>query len=255
MALSNLSEQHFSVRRFHAGIFARGELLMRKDFLASSVGAAGTAAALMFFLDPRRGRRRRAFVRDKTSHAVTGARISIGKAARAVGTGTRGLATGTWSRMCPRASADDDVLAERVRSKIRRVVSRPDALDVSARNGIVTLRGDVAQPDVRRLMSRVYSLRDVKEVRNEMKTHSGADDVAGFPLARHSGDGGFLQRAQSPGVRLALRDAGGALAIVGKLYQSRRTHPVRGKVLSGAGVSLLGAEVANTGVSQMAQRK
>ncbi len=228
---------------------------MRKDILVSSIGAAGTAAALMFFLDPKRGRRRRAFVRDKALHLTRGAGVSLGRAGRDLGNRTWGVATDAWSRVRPHESADDKVLAERVRSKIGRVVSHPNAIEVSARDGMVTLRGDIMQKEVPRLMRRVYSVRDVTEIRNEMRTHSNTGDIPGFAIAGHSGNGGFARHAQLPGVRLALGAAGGAMAVVGTVYQSRHTHPVLGKVLSSAGVSLLGTEVMNTGVSQLTHKK
>ena len=220
---------------------------MRKQILASTLGGAGTAAALMFFLDPKRGRRRRALVRDKAFHAakVTGA--SVGRAGRDLGNRTWDLAAGVWSRACPRTSADDEVLAERVRSKIGRVVSDPSAIDVSARDGIITLRGDVAKSEVRKLMSRAYGVKDVEDVRNEMRTHAKASEIPGFAMAGHSGKGGFLKHSQLSGVRFAL---GGALTVVGTVYRARR-HPVLGKVFSSAGVGLLGTEIINTGVSQL----
>lgn len=228
---------------------------MRKNILISSIGAAGTAAALMFFLDPKRGRRRRAFVRDKALHLTKDTRASLGRAGRDLGNRTRGLAAGTWSLVCPHASADDEVLAERVRSTVGRTVHYPRAIDVSARDGMVTLRGDVVQSELPHLMRRVYSVRDVKDVRNEMRVHTDGGDIPGFHIGSHGGNGGSFRRGQTPAVRLALEVAGGAMAIVGTLYQSRHTHPVLGKVLSSAGVSLLGTEVLNSGVSQLTQRK
>lgn len=224
---------------------------MRKDILASSIGTAGTAAALMFFLDPKRGSRRRALVRDKMSHLAKDTGRSLSKAGRDLGNRTRGVAAETWSWARPHQAAEDEVLEERVRSKIGRCVSQPNAIEVSARNGMIILRGDIVESEVRKLMSSAYSVRDVKGVRNEMRTHNNESEIPGFPIARHGGNGGFLKRAQVPGVRLALGAAGGALTAIGSLYRARRTHPVLGKVLSSAGVGLLGTELMNTGVSQL----
>lgn len=223
---------------------------MRKNVLASSIGAAGTAVALTFFLDPKRGRRRRALVRDKMSHLAKDTGRSLGKAGRDLGNRTRGVAAETWSWARPHQVAEDEVLEERIRSKIGRCVSQPNAIEVSARNGMITLRGDIVESEMRKLMSRVYSVRDVKNVRNEMRPHDDEREIPGFPIARHGGNGGFLRRTQVPGMRLALGAAGGALTVVGSLYRSRR-HPVLGKVLSSAGVGLLGTEIMNKGVGQL----
>ncbi|HTU36134.1 MAG TPA: BON domain-containing protein [Candidatus Acidoferrum sp.] len=228
---------------------------MRKNILISSIGAAGTAAALMFFLDPKRGRRRRALVRDKALHLTKGAGVSLGRAGRDLGNRSWGLAAGTWSLVRPHDSTDDEVLAERVRSRIGRIVRHTRAIEISARDGVITLAGDIAQSEVPHVMRRVYSVRGVKDVHNQMRIHQNERDVPGFSIAERAGNGGFLRRGQAPGIRLALGAAGGALAVVGSLYRSRHTHPVLGKVLSSAGISLLGTEVMDSGVSQLTHRR
>jgi BON domain len=221
-----------------------------KEVVATSIGTAGAGAALMFFLDPDEGNKRRAFVRDKVLHIARQNGGSIGKAARDLGNRTRGMVSEAKSRMAEQSGTDDEVLAERVRSKIGRVVSYPRAIEVSVRNGVVTLRGDVLRSETRRLMSEAYSVRDVKEVRNDLKTHSDESGVPGFEGNRR--ERSTWGRGQARGVRLALGAAGGVLAVVGAVYRSRR-HPILGNVLSSAGIGLLGTEIANSGFSQLAR--
>ena len=48
---------------------------------------------------------------------------------------------------------DDDGLAELVRARLARAVSRPDAIQVTVENGIVTLAGTVAAAEFDRLVS------------------------------------------------------------------------------------------------------
>ena len=50
------------------------------------------------------------------------------------------------------ALAGDDVLVERVRAQLGRLVSHPHAIDVEAVNGRVTLRGPILQAEVNRLL-------------------------------------------------------------------------------------------------------
>jgi hypothetical protein len=222
----------------------------RKEVVATWIGTAGAGAALMFFLDPDEGNRRRAFVRDTVFHLGKGSSDSFGKAARDLGNRTKGIVSEVKSRMMERSEADE-VLAERVRSKIGRFVSCPRAIEVRARNGVVTLKGDVLRSEARRAMAEACMVRDVVDVRNDMKTHLDESGIPGFK--REGGERRFGRRRQSPGVRLALGAAGGALTVAGTILRLRR-HPTVGKALTSAGVGLLGSEIANTGFSLLVRR-
>lgn len=182
--------------------------------IAISVGAAGVGASLMFLLDPDRGNRRRGLLRDKAVHVAKRTGWGLGKASRDLGNRTRGLLAKTQSRVSQEFVPDDDVLAERVRSKIGRYVSHPSAIDVSADNGIVTLRGDVLRSEVRAVMRHAYSVRDVCDVRNHLKTYDDEKGVPGFQgkqMQRRPTALNVIRR--SPGWRLALGAVSGTLAI------------------------------------------
>lgn len=123
----------------------------------------GIGASLMYYLDPERGRRRRALVRDKLAHAA-----SIG--AVAIATTGRDLthrATGAVARfrgMLRNESIDDVVLVERVRAQLGRCVSHPHDIDVDATGGRVRLRGHVPQAEQRGLLEALERVRGVREV-------------------------------------------------------------------------------------------
>jgi osmotically-inducible protein OsmY len=63
---------------------------------------------------------------------------------------------------------DDEELAERVRARVARVVSRPEAVHVSVANGVVTLAGSVAAVDFDRLISGVLRVRGVQDVNEQL---------------------------------------------------------------------------------------
>jgi hypothetical protein len=66
----------------------QGEMSHKKQTaVIASIGAAGLGAALMFFLDPNRGRQRREIVRDKASHIAKAGSVPFKKAARTLGNG------------------------------------------------------------------------------------------------------------------------------------------------------------------------
>lgn len=64
---------------------------------------------------------------------------------------------------------DDEVLAARVRSRLRRVVDRPDDVTVVAASGVITLSGTVGPTEFDRLVSAVLKVRGVHDVRDALE--------------------------------------------------------------------------------------
>src|SRR5688572_454085 len=120
----------------------RGRINMNRE-LTLLAGGIGFGAALMYMLDPDRGRRRRALVRDKLASAANKTPDAIGATARDLSNRARGLAAQVGSVFAAADDLSDEVLAARVRSKLGRVVSHPSAIEVAADQGRVRLRGPV----------------------------------------------------------------------------------------------------------------
>ena len=214
----------------------------RKNVLTLSLSLAGAGAAVMYFLDPDRGNRRRAFIRDKTVRIAKKSGSLFSKASRDLGNRTAGAFAETKSRWGT-DTTDDDVLAERIRSKMGRVISHPSSVDISVRGGRVTASGDVLQSEFGDLMSCLYSVRGVRDVENKVKTHSSASE---FTSEQERGTSRSRQRNGFPGVRVALGATGGALALYGM-----KKHSTAGRILRAVGVGLLSSELANTGFSHL----
>src|SRR5919108_3469409 len=88
--------------------------------IAGALGGAG----LMYLLDPDRGARRRALVRDQAARA----RHRLAESAEATGRDLRNRAKGTAAELRSRfrgQTAGDEIVHERVRSAVGRVVSHP----------------------------------------------------------------------------------------------------------------------------------
>jgi hypothetical protein len=122
----------------------------------------------MYFLDPERGRRRRAVVRDKMAHAARAGNDAMGNFRRhllhrlsGVGARARGVLHG--------GPIDDRVLVQRVRSKMGRVVSHPHAINVDAADGCVRLRGSILQSELPRLMQTLARVRGVRSIDNNLQ--------------------------------------------------------------------------------------
>lgn len=140
------------------------------------IGALLVGAGLAYLLDPDRGGRRRALVRDKASRARHKLAEEFDATARDLRNRASGAAAELRSRF-RREQVEDDVLHERVRSAIGRVVSHPGALHVTASDGRVTLRGQVLEDEVDNLLSTAKQVRGVSQVVNELEVQSAAGNI------------------------------------------------------------------------------
>jgi uncharacterized membrane protein len=195
----------------------------------------------MYFLDPERGRRRRAIARERLAHA---ARISE-DAMEATGRDVAHRASGATARlrgMRRHEAVDDRVLVERVRARLGRFVSHPRAIDADAVDGVVTLRGQILRAEVNRLIRAVGRIRGVREVVSRLEEHKEAGSVPALQGGATSrGQGAdIVQRNWSPTARLLTGTTGMALAGYGA---SRRDAP--GAFLAAAGIGLLARAATN----------
>ena len=136
----------------------------------------GIGVGLMYLLDPERGRRRRALVRDQLVRAGHAGGDAMGAAGRDVAhrlSGTTARLRGSLRR----DRVDDDVLVERVRAQLGRLVSHPRAIDVLAADGVVTLRGPILEEEVAALLRGAGRVRGVRDVVSELEPHQEPGNV------------------------------------------------------------------------------
>lgn len=146
---------------------------MRKEILLA--GGVGVGAGLMYVLDPARGRRCRAMLRDHTTHFVRTARVRLDKKARYLGKRARGLFAEAGGAL-RRDALTDEVLVARVRAQLGRAVSRPCDVEVLADEGRVTLRGVVRVKEVERLLRRVSRVRGVRGIECQLNVKGHRDE-------------------------------------------------------------------------------
>jgi MYXO-CTERM domain-containing protein len=142
----------------------------------NSILGAGVGLGLMYLLDPARGARRRALIRDKLVQVGRKTRDAAGATARDMANRTAGVRARA-ATLINRRPVSDDVLVERVRARLGRVASHPRAIDVVARGGCVTLAGDVLATELAPILSAVTDVRGVKDVENQMTAHATTDGV------------------------------------------------------------------------------
>jgi hypothetical protein len=163
----------------------------------------GLGAGLMYFLDPGRGRRRRALVLDQVAHGTRITRDAARATSRDIAHRTAGTAAMFHSRLS-RRPVENQVLVERVRARLGRLVSHPHALNVAADEGVVTLRGPILQHEVKSLLNAVERVKGVRKVVNELAEHKERGNIPslqGGSTPREPRPD-ILQRNWSPASRL-----------------------------------------------------
>lgn len=196
-----------------------------------AVGAAG-----MYFLDPARGKRRRAVLRGKALHAMKELRSGAEMAAGDARNRMFGVIAETLS-LAGHREATDEILVARIRAKLGHLVRYPGLIEVKAEGGIVTLHGDVLESDAKQLPLALAAVPGVVEVRNHTQAWTSSEQIPGFhPAIRCNRESS--RRRWTPAMRLLAAGAGGASVILG----------ARQKGFWGLSLSLLGAGLMARGI-------
>lgn len=200
---------------------------------------AGLGAAAMYYLDPSRGRYRRALVRNQLVHA--GYKTAHGAAV--VGRDMRNRTSGMLANarsLIDFSKPEDAVLVERVRSCLGRVVTHPSSVEVAATDGIVTLAGPILADEVRLLLDCVHHVRGVEEIRNSLDVHEQAGNIPGLQGTPPDRPRRLGRQSWSPAARVA----GGAGGVLAALFGFGK-RGVGGALLGTAGLLLAGRAATN----------
>ncbi|HEY0505359.1 MAG TPA: BON domain-containing protein [Lysobacter sp.] len=131
--------------------------------------AFAAGALVMYLLDPVTGRRRRALVRDRTVSAGTDAQRYLRAKGKRATNHLRGVAARTRASLS-HEPIDDDLLHERIRAKLGRVVAQPHAVEVHVHDGWVQLKGNIAEDEFDGLVATVSSMRGVRNLESLLRT-------------------------------------------------------------------------------------
>jgi hypothetical protein len=223
--------------------------------IARSLAGVAFGAAAMFWLDPRSGRRRRALLLDQIRSRTAHFNDAVGVAGRDVRHRARGVRARLMS-LFRHEEVPDDVLAERVRAALGRVVSHSGAIEVAVSQGRVTLMGSVLAEEYHDLIDTVCAVRGVGDVADELAVHefaTGVPDLQGGRLRVRSRFA-LLRVNWPPAARVAMGGSGGALAALGtwQLF-SRRGHDLLSGCALAAGSVLVLRSLTNTPVQRLVQ--
>lgn len=207
----------------------------------SLCAALGIGSGAMYLLDPDRGKRRRALLRDKFVWATRKTGEGIETAARDLSNRAYGMAA-TVNSQFRTEEVSNATLVDRVRARLGRAVSHPRAIEVSANNGIVTLSGPILEDEVNGLLTCLVWVPGVEQLDNQLEVHKGASDHPALHGGRERrGDRfEFLQENWSPAARFVAGAAGASLAVYGG---ARRD--TFGAALGAVGLLLLARGIVN----------
>jgi uncharacterized membrane protein len=179
------------------------------------LGGAAVGMALMYFLDPNSGRRRRARTRDQMVHA---ARL-VNEGAKVTARDTVHRAQGAWAEAKRLFTHDEEVSDEaligRVRAALGRVVSHPHAIEVSASGGHVTLLGPLLSYETRPLLRAVRRVPGVRAVSDQLTVYNEPGNVSSLQGGEPRSGERFelMQENWSPAARVVAGGAGAALMV------------------------------------------
>lgn len=142
--------------------------------------AAG--AAVMYWLDPVAGRRRRALARDQGSAVGRKAKHFAEARSRRAANRMLGVLARARSRLS-HPPIDDDTLQARIRARLGHIVEHPGAVEVKVNDGHVELTGSASTSEVDELVDSVAAMQGVEGINYRFSMHEAED--ARPPSAQH----------------------------------------------------------------------
>lgn len=214
---------------------------MNKQRIAGILaGVYGAGVLSMYFLDPQRGKRRRAEFNDALVHSRRKLKEFTGRFGRDLQHRTEGAIAGT-QRLFEHEPPTDYVLEQRVHTALGRVLFHPGSVEISAKDGSVFLRGWILAEEANQVDKAVASVEGVRDFTSYLNTTDQPEHIPalqGGARRRHVPE--LLQQRWSPTARVLAGCAGLGLAIYGVSRWRSVTN-----VASIAGTLLLTRSVVN----------
>jgi hypothetical protein len=143
------------------------------------IGGALIGSAAMYFMDPDRGRSRRAIIRDRAKGELRSKSEALNVMTRDFQHRVEGMRHEINSRMAP-DKANDAIIEQRVCSAIGHACTHNRCLDVNVKDGVVQISGPVLASEAQAVIRAVRGVRGVTQVHNLMTTHESAAEVPEF---------------------------------------------------------------------------
>ena len=130
--------------------------------------AAGAAfgAACMYLFDPSRGKTRRARIEEKARRAARRGGYEMTRRAEDVLNRAKGAVAEARAGLAGAGCADDELIADRVRSRMGHVTEHAEHIQTQVNRGVVSLRGTVSRAEKHRLVEEARAVPGVKRVQD-----------------------------------------------------------------------------------------
>ncbi|MGE3608277.1 MAG: BON domain-containing protein [Bacteriovoracaceae bacterium] len=152
--------------------------MKRYSSFGSFILGSSLGALYIYFLDPSRGKFRKALIRDKAVGMKKDFTTHGRKYLRNLLNRTRGIKIETQKLLSKEKKVSDDILIARVRSELGRIIAHPRSIQVSAQNGIIALSGTIPEEEVSKLISCVKRVSGVKSVVEKLDIHHSSENIA-----------------------------------------------------------------------------
>lgn len=160
----------------------------------------------MYYLDPNRGRRRRALLSDKIISSSSKLGDFIDAAVENILGELKGLIASVNRLFRYNERVPNALLVERLRSKMGRCVSHPRAIEIVANDGEIVLRGPILEGEVQPLISCLRSVNGVRAIRNELSSYRTAENIPALQggQVRRGSRSEIMQSNWSPAFRVMM---------------------------------------------------
>jgi osmotically-inducible protein OsmY len=161
------------------------------DKRVAFLSGLGLGAGAMFLLDPDRGRRRRALIKDQAIHISNTSKETLEKRTRDLRNRATGVIAETKARFGGQ-HVPDPILIDRVKAALGRYPVHDRAITIEADNGVVILSGDTLADEVNIILEAITAVRGVSDVVNNLNVHEHAHGISalqGTPAAAQSASG------------------------------------------------------------------
>ena len=216
--------------------------MARFDPTVAALSGLGLGAGFIYLFDPVSGGRRRRTIADRGVSAAKHLDDAVCRTGRDTAHRLHGAVHEAGRRVRSEGPVDDRILQERVRARLGRYTSHPGAIEVSADEGVVTLRGPILLSEMDRVLRAADRVPGVDAVVSDLEPHATPDGVPA--LQGGSAPAGepweFGRENWGPSPRLLAGTLGSGLAV----YGAQRKDVV-GVVAAAAGLGLLLRAVTN----------
>lgn len=206
----------------------------------------------MYYLDPLRGKRRRALVRDqfvriqhRTGNRGRAATLNLFQR-------TRGLAVRSGSRIRSsviKPDTSDPVIIAHARAILGHSVSHPRSVEILANNGQLIVSGELNRAEASRLFRRLRKIPGVMDIESRVISEGRPFQIRRFQAARRRRQ--RLSRQNFGPRRIQLGSL--AMGLMLSAYGFKRAGRI-GRLIGAFGLSLIGRSVQDPGLRNMLQR-